>query len=142
MKSVLLSFDIEEFDLPTEFGAEISRDDMFAIAGEGSERILNVVNEAGVRTTFFVTAAFAQAFPDLVRRMKDSGHEIASHGYANEVGEAFRSLVPAAVVWLSYGVSSSYSLPPEWVRFQHLSGAASRALLPSCLWPCPLCPGQ
>ncbi|XP_077016685.1 mitochondrial fission process protein 1 isoform X2 [Tamandua tetradactyla] len=29
-------------------------------------------------------------------------------GYANEVGEAFRSLVPAAVVWLSYGVSSSY----------------------------------
>ncbi|XP_030893700.1 mitochondrial fission process protein 1 isoform X1 [Leptonychotes weddellii] len=30
--------------------------------------------------------------------------------YANEVGEAFRSLVPAAVVWLSYGVSSSYVL--------------------------------
>nr|XP_044988727.1 mitochondrial fission process protein 1 isoform X1 [Jaculus jaculus] len=29
-------------------------------------------------------------------------------GYANEVGEAFRSLVPAAVVWLSYGVSGSY----------------------------------
>ena len=81
MKSVLLSFDIEEFDLPTEFGAEISRDDMFAIAGEGSERILNVVNEAGVRTTFFVTAAFALAFPDLVRRMKASGHEIASHGH-------------------------------------------------------------
>lgn len=31
-------------------------------------------------------------------------------GYANEVGEAFRSLVPPAVVWLSYGVSSSYVL--------------------------------
>lgn len=31
-------------------------------------------------------------------------------GYANEVGEAFRSLVPKAVVWLSYGVSSSYVL--------------------------------
>ncbi|EHA99058.1 Mitochondrial 18 kDa protein [Heterocephalus glaber] len=31
-------------------------------------------------------------------------------GYANEVGEAFRSLVPRAVVWLSYGVSSSYVL--------------------------------
>ncbi|KAF0881688.1 MTFP1 protein, partial [Crocuta crocuta] len=31
-------------------------------------------------------------------------------GYANEVGETFRSLVPAAVVWLSYGVSSSYVL--------------------------------
>lgn len=31
-------------------------------------------------------------------------------GYANEVGEAFRSLVPTAVVWLSYGVSGSYVL--------------------------------
>lgn len=31
-------------------------------------------------------------------------------GYANEVGEAFRSLVPKAVVWLSYGVASSYVL--------------------------------
>ena len=58
MKSVLLSFDIEEFDLPTEFGAEIARDDMFAIAGEGTRRILRTVNEAGARVTFFVTAAF------------------------------------------------------------------------------------
>lgn len=31
-------------------------------------------------------------------------------GYANEVGEAFRSLVPVAAVWLSYGVSSCYVL--------------------------------
>ena len=61
MKSILLSFDIEEFDLPTEFGVGIGRDDMFAIAGEGTRRILRTVNEAGARTTFFVTAAFADA---------------------------------------------------------------------------------
>ena len=83
MKSILLSFDIEEFDLPTEFGVEISRDDMFAIAGEGTRRILRTVNEAGAHTTFFVTAAFALEFPDLVREMKASGHEIASHGYSH-----------------------------------------------------------
>ena len=57
MKSILLSFDIEEFDLPTEFGVEISRDDMFSIAGEGTRRILRIVNEAGARVTFFVTAS-------------------------------------------------------------------------------------
>ena len=83
MKSILLSFDIEEFDLPTEFGAEIAREDMFAIAGEGTRRILRTVNEAGVRTTFFATAAFAQEFPDLVREMNSSGHEIASHGFSH-----------------------------------------------------------
>lgn len=31
-------------------------------------------------------------------------------GYANEVGESFRSWVPKTVVWLSYGVASSYVL--------------------------------
>ncbi|XP_051829077.1 mitochondrial fission process protein 1 [Antechinus flavipes] len=29
-------------------------------------------------------------------------------GYANEVGEAFRAIVPTSLVWLSYGVASSY----------------------------------
>jgi len=87
MKSILLSFDIEEFDLPAEFGAEISRDDMFAIAGEGTRRILRTVNEARARTTFFVTAAFALEFPDLVREMKSAGHEIASHGFSHTTFE-------------------------------------------------------
>ena len=87
MKSILLSFDIEEFDLPTEFGAEISREDMFSIAEEGSRRILRIANETGARVTFFVTAAFALEFPDLVREMKASGHEIASHGYSHTTFE-------------------------------------------------------
>ena len=88
MKSILLSFDIEEFDLPTEFGSEISRAEMFAIAGEGTRRILRIVNETGARVTFFVTAAFALEFPDLVREMKASGHEIASHGYSHTTFES------------------------------------------------------
>ncbi|KAG8455618.1 hypothetical protein GDO86_001717 [Hymenochirus boettgeri] len=29
-------------------------------------------------------------------------------GYANEVGESFRALVPKAVVWASYGVATAY----------------------------------
>ncbi|XP_011058329.1 PREDICTED: mitochondrial fission process protein 1 [Acromyrmex echinatior] len=31
-------------------------------------------------------------------------------GYANEVGEAFRSLVPKSIVWSSYALSSGYVL--------------------------------
>lgn len=31
-------------------------------------------------------------------------------GYANEVGEAFRSLVPKSIVWFSYALSSGYVL--------------------------------
>ena len=29
-------------------------------------------------------------------------------GYANEVGEAFRALVPPSVVWASYAVATVY----------------------------------
>ncbi|XP_017762534.1 PREDICTED: mitochondrial fission process protein 1 [Eufriesea mexicana] len=31
-------------------------------------------------------------------------------GYANEVGEAFRSIVPNSIVWLSYALASGYVL--------------------------------
>lgn len=31
-------------------------------------------------------------------------------GYANEIGEAFRSIVPNSIVWLSYAVASGYVL--------------------------------
>ena len=37
-------------------------------------------------------------------------YNFSNTGYANEVGEAFRSLVPLRVVYLSYAVSSSYVL--------------------------------
>uniref|UniRef100_K7ESS7 Mitochondrial fission process protein 1 n=1 Tax=Pongo abelii TaxID=9601 RepID=K7ESS7_PONAB len=45
-----------------------------------------------------------------LRRPQGPSSRFTPIGYANEVGEAFRSLVPAAVVWLSYGVASSYVL--------------------------------
>lgn len=31
-----------------------------------------------------------------------------STGYANEVGEAFRALVPVSLVWGSYAVATAY----------------------------------
>lgn len=77
---LLLSFDIEEFDLPQEFGREIAPGRKFAVSRGGTLRILDTVEAAGVRATFFVTGNFAEANPDLIRRMVDGGHEIASHG--------------------------------------------------------------
>ncbi len=80
MYSVLLSFDIEEFDLPCEYGTAISDSDKFSIAAAGASAILDTVDGFKVPVTFFVTAAFARANPALFRRMAESGHEIASHG--------------------------------------------------------------
>ncbi|KAK3509264.1 hypothetical protein QTP70_028602, partial [Hemibagrus guttatus] len=35
-------------------------------------------------------------------------HPCAPVGYANEVGEAFRALVPVSMVWASYAVATAY----------------------------------
>ena len=60
-------------------------------------------------------------------------------GYANEVGEAFRSLVPAAVVWLSYGVSSSYVLADAIDKGKKTRDVSVNLPLNPSPWPAPPC---
>jgi peptidoglycan/xylan/chitin deacetylase (PgdA/CDA1 family) len=43
-------------------------------------RILDLLVGRGARATFFVLAGAARRAPDVVRRMRDEGHEIAVHG--------------------------------------------------------------
>ena len=77
---VLLSFDVEEFDLPKEHGEEISLEEGIKFSKVGLKRILKVLDKTGVKATFFCTGNFAKAEPEMLRRMLESGHEIACHG--------------------------------------------------------------
>jgi peptidoglycan/xylan/chitin deacetylase (PgdA/CDA1 family) len=45
--------------------------------------ILDVLKEAGVRSTFFLLGEWVRANPDEVRRMAAEGHEIANHSYSH-----------------------------------------------------------
>ncbi len=45
--------------------------------------ILDVLKEAGVRSTFFLLGEWVKANPDEVRRMAAEGHEIANHSYSH-----------------------------------------------------------
>ena len=77
----LISFDIEEFDLPLEYHVTISPDQQLAIAEAGTKKLLALfARHPEYRVTFFVTVRFAEAFPELVAEMTSQGHEIASHG--------------------------------------------------------------
>jgi peptidoglycan/xylan/chitin deacetylase (PgdA/CDA1 family) len=78
---ILLSFDIEEFDMPFEYGKEISFTDQVRISVEGTEKILQLLKKHSVKATFFCTANFALAVPYLIKRIVSEGHELASHGY-------------------------------------------------------------
>ena len=46
-----------------------------------TSRILELLDEHGVTATFFILGEVAEAFPQLLRDIAASGHEIGVHGY-------------------------------------------------------------
>ena len=80
-RRILLSFDIEEFDVPREHGVELPMEEQARISVAGTEAILDILKEHQVKATFFSTANFAQLAPAVITRLLDEGHELASHGY-------------------------------------------------------------
>lgn len=47
----------------------------------GTDRVLDVLAERGVRATFFVIGAHARAHPELLERIAREGHTIGNHTY-------------------------------------------------------------
>jgi hypothetical protein len=80
-KTVYLSFDIEEFDMPLEYAKAIPFTDQISISTEGCHTILDLLKKHRVRATFFSTVVFAANAQEVVRRIVEEGHELASHGY-------------------------------------------------------------
>jgi polysaccharide deacetylase family protein (PEP-CTERM system associated) len=50
----------------------------------GTGRLLDLLDEAGVRATFFVLGSAAESAPDLVRLIHARGHEIGTHGHSHQ----------------------------------------------------------
>jgi len=78
---IYLSFDIEEFDMPKEYGYDIAFEQQIAISRKGLTAILDLLKKHQMRATFFSTVVFAQQVPDLINRLIEEGHELASHTY-------------------------------------------------------------
>src|SRR5215217_4254992 len=47
--------------------------------------LLDMLDEADVRATFFVLGNVADAYPELVREVAQRGHEVGSHTYSHEL---------------------------------------------------------
>ena len=79
-QSILLSFDLEEFDIPEEYGQEIENTVKFAVSLNGLKSILSLLDKLNIQATFFVTANFAFHNQTIIREVTKN-HEIASHGF-------------------------------------------------------------
>jgi len=78
---IFLSFDIEEFDNPLPYTKTLSFEQQMSVSRIGTVRILDLLLKKHVKATFFCTANFAINATDLIGRMVNEGHEVASHGY-------------------------------------------------------------
>lgn len=75
----MLTFDLEEFDIPEEYGQRVSPDDQMSVTRQGTDRLLALLDEFdNIQVTFFTTGNYALQNPDLIRQIAQK-HEIASH---------------------------------------------------------------
>ena len=52
---------------------------------QNTDRLLELFERKSARATFFTLGWIAERHPDLVRRIRDAGHEVASHGYSHQL---------------------------------------------------------
>lgn len=50
----------------------------------GVPRILKLYKKYGIKQTFFVPGWTVEHYPDIVKQIRDEGHEIGAHGYLHE----------------------------------------------------------
>ncbi|MBT9538614.1 MAG: DUF3473 domain-containing protein [Thiobacillus sp.] len=99
-----MSIDVEDYFQVSAFASTIRREDWDSLpcrVERNIDVILQLLEEADANATFFTLGWIAERYPQVVRRIVDAGHELASHGYGHErvsdlTPEQFRSDITRA----------------------------------------------
>jgi polysaccharide deacetylase family protein (PEP-CTERM system associated) len=79
-----MTVDVEDYFQVSAFDRVVSRsswDSLESRVCANTDRLLELFDAMGVRSTFFILGWVAERFPRLVLRIHEAGHELASHGY-------------------------------------------------------------
>lgn len=82
-----MSIDVEDYFQVSAFAPHIRREDWDALpcrVERNVDVILGLLDEADAKATFFTLGWIAERYPQVVRRIVDNGHELASHGYGHQ----------------------------------------------------------
>jgi polysaccharide deacetylase family protein (PEP-CTERM system associated) len=82
-----LTIDVEDYFQVSAFAPYIPRDQWDSRdcrVERNVERILQMLDSHGTKATFFTLGWIAERYPQLVRRIVEGGHELASHGYGHQ----------------------------------------------------------
>ena len=82
-----LSIDVEDYFQVSAFEHAIDRkswDSLEHRVARNMDRIFDIFSGANVKATFFILGWVAERYPDIVRKIIQNGHELASHGYGHQ----------------------------------------------------------
>ncbi|MCE9534725.1 MAG: DUF3473 domain-containing protein [Planctomycetes bacterium] len=83
-KRHILTVALEDYFQVGAFNSVIQRGQWYRFETrleKNADRTLDLLDRNGIKATFFVLGWIADRFPELVRKVADRGHEIASKGY-------------------------------------------------------------
>ena len=77
--AICLSFDLEEWRVPEHCGIEHPSNAATTFSEQGLRRILRLLEQKNVSSTFFVTGYYAEREAESVRAVQEQGHEVGCH---------------------------------------------------------------
>lgn len=88
-----------------------------AYGDKQTDQLLDILDEYGVKTTFFVTGYWAETFPDHMRDIISRGHEIGNHTYTHpHLPDVSFNKVLREIVRTSDAVEAATGLRPTLFR--------------------------
>jgi peptidoglycan/xylan/chitin deacetylase (PgdA/CDA1 family) len=131
VKRLLLTFDVEEFDLPVERGCALDAAAQMDVTSHGLDLVLPLLAKHRTRATFFVTATYARARPQQLRAVAGAGHEVASHGlgHQDDYGHMRETEAHSRLAAARRAVEEAAGGPVYGIRTPHLLPCPAAPLL-------------
>ncbi len=136
--AILLSYDVEEFDMPFEYKGSLSFEEQIAFSTKGMESLLPLLDKYGAKATFYCTGRYAETKPELIKQLHQDGHEIASHTYLHSIFEnkdlaKSKSVLEGIIQHPVHGLRMPRMMPVDNAAVQQAGYAYNSSLNPTWL---------
>ncbi|MDN8605793.1 polysaccharide deacetylase family protein [Corynebacterium ureicelerivorans] len=82
-----------------------------------TERLLDTLKRKGVHATFFVVGQNANAYPEILRRIRDEGHTIGNHSYSHpDMARQTDGTIAAQLDKTDAALAEQGGITPRWMR--------------------------
>ena len=97
MNKICITIDVEECDVPTEYGYDLTLQEQLDVSRKGLVNFMQIVEDEKIPITIFCTGVYAQNNPDWIKQLPDL-HELASHGFFHGKFDAKTDLISSKLL--------------------------------------------